>query len=508
MKKLYPKEWMKWHPYKETDEVDHYYTGVANKIYKILHDSYIDEGDDFLVDMAFMLTAWFEDVISETHVWETFTGECERRYGSRLPFYKLDGEYYPDEINREDVMFLIWHYMQTDFGGERVINPENPALASAARQIFDMLCDEFEEAPQNERMQEFYGKQTFGPEDFFAYRNKLMWFHLNCYFNLINTYRLSDDMDMLCRESGDDEERIKMISHSLVVNYSFQSRLNLLSLTSAEWLALILKNNGNESGPWDNVEACGDNIYKCVRQDEDFIYAESLCGEKKEYAIKKDSIDLMMLKAFVSGETMFRTMLVKYGGAYWQNGLMQIKDDKDTDEWNTDINELEHTLTHDNQKAVFEDFMKASGGKFFVFVKSREEMKDFLCNKMKYEANPNMILPYVGKDGAMLMASPLTGLHIQMRHVNCICSSDNPFYDKKAAKEKAFMFVVNPDMIPYDLYCVLWDKGMLPDAALKSLNGYKHGRSLLQDNAVFFSDYFYHKCREKDFTDPLLLKWL
>lgn len=228
--------------------MDHYYTGVANKIYKILYDSYIDEGDDFLVDMAFMLTAWFEDVISETHVWETFTGECERRYGSRLPFYKLDGEYYPDEINREDVMFLIWHYMQTDFGDERVINPENPALASAARQIFDMLCDEFEEALQNERMQEFYGKQTFGPEDFFAYRNKLMWFHLNCYFNLINTYRLSDDMDMLCRESGDDEERIKMISHSLVVNYSFQSRLNLLSLTSAEWLALILKITVTKTG--------------------------------------------------------------------------------------------------------------------------------------------------------------------------------------------------------------------------------------------------------------------
>ena len=508
MKKLYPKEWMKWHPYKETDEVDHYYTGVANKIYKILHDSYIDKGDEFLADMAFMLAAWFEDVISETHVWETFTGECERRYGSRLPFYKLDGEYYPDEINCEDVKFLIWHYLQTDFGGERIINPENPALAKAARQIFGMLCDEFEEAPQNERMQEFYGKQTFGPEDFFAYRNKLMWFHLNCYLNIINKNRLSDDMYKLCSESVNDDERINMISHSLVVNYSFQSRLNLMSLTSAEWFALILKNNGNESGPWDNIEACGDNIYKLVRQDEDFIYAESLCGEKKEYVIKKDSIDLLMLKAFVSGETMFRTMLVRYGGAYWQNGLMQIKDDKDTDEWNTDINELEHTLTHDNQKAVFENFMKAGGGKFFVFVKSREEMKDFLCNKMKYETNPNIILPYVGKDGAMLMASPLTGLHIQMRHVNCICSPDNPFYDKEEAKKNAFMFVVNPDVVPYDMYCVLWDKGMLPDAALKSIDGYEHGRSLLHDNAAFFSDYFYHKCREKDFTDPLLMKWL
>lgn len=49
---------------------------------------------------------------------------------------------------------------------------------------------------------------------------------------------------------------------------------------------------------------------------------------------------------------------------------------------------------------------------------------------------------------------------------------------------------------------------MLLDAAFNSIDGYEHGRLLLQDNAAFFSDYFYHKCREKDFTDPLLLKWL
>lgn len=69
-------------------------------------------------------------------------------------------------------------------------------------------------------------------------------------------------------------------------------------------------------------------------------------------------------------------------------------------------------------------------------------------------------------------------------------------------------FLVNPSVIPYDLYCVLGDKGMLLDAAFNSIDGYEHGRLLLQDNAAFFSDYFYHKCREKDFTDPLLLKWL
>lgn len=30
MKKIYPKEWLKLHPYQKVDEVDRYYTDVAN----------------------------------------------------------------------------------------------------------------------------------------------------------------------------------------------------------------------------------------------------------------------------------------------------------------------------------------------------------------------------------------------------------------------------------------------------------------------------------------------
>ena len=36
MKKIYPKEWLELHPYKQTNSVDQYYVGIANEIHKRL----------------------------------------------------------------------------------------------------------------------------------------------------------------------------------------------------------------------------------------------------------------------------------------------------------------------------------------------------------------------------------------------------------------------------------------------------------------------------------------
>lgn len=102
------------------------------------------------------MTAWFEDVISQIGIWTTFTAECKKRYGNWLPFYPLNEEYYPDEINPEDIQFLLWHHIQTCCRGEgRVINPENPAITIIANEIYCLLDKIYETAPENERLWQF-----------------------------------------------------------------------------------------------------------------------------------------------------------------------------------------------------------------------------------------------------------------------------------------------------------------------------------------------------------------
>jgi len=64
-----------------------------------------------LTELAAFLVCCFEDVISDLGLWRVFRDEHERMYGKRLPFYDLPDDYFEEEINFEDVAFLIWYYL-------------------------------------------------------------------------------------------------------------------------------------------------------------------------------------------------------------------------------------------------------------------------------------------------------------------------------------------------------------------------------------------------------------
>ena len=56
------------------------------------------------------------------------------------------------------------------------------------------------------------------------------------------------------------------------------------------------------------------------------------------------------------------------------------------------------------------------------------------------------------------------------------------------------MFIVNPNIIPYQLSCILQDEGMLPDAYLNSLQRKEYGQEFIRKNAHFLTDYLSLYC--------------
>ena len=184
MRKIYPREWVSMHPYTKTDATDNYYCKLVNRIIELLYDYDIMEGetepeDEVYEDTAIFLVGWFEDIISQTGVWQVFTS-----YGSRLPFYEPGEDYYPDEINVEDVRFILWHCFQRDKIGEKIYNPENTGILALANEIYDIFDEEFETAPVNERLQDFFDFSELTEDDFLEYRNKVEWFYFNSYINM------------------------------------------------------------------------------------------------------------------------------------------------------------------------------------------------------------------------------------------------------------------------------------------------------------------------------------
>ena len=501
MKKIYPKKWLELHPYKQTNSVDQYYVGIANEIHKRLYSSTIAdafEEEENIRYTSLCLAAWFEDVISQTGIWQAFTAECRKRYGAYLPFYPIKGDYFPDEINLEDIRFLLWHHIQYLCRGISAINPENPGIEQTAQEIYGLLAEEYETAPENERMQEFLYHSAMGEEDFFHYREILDWFHYQCYFNIENVAQCRDEAERLLDDEKITPEMAETLIYATRTSLTFKGRRNLLSLTSPEWLALIGKAHP-EHQLWGKVKARENSCYLLEKEDDEFLYVKDLCSEDEgEFKITKKSLNLSAIRSREAGKSTLICELIYFGNAWWQCGmLLENKYDQKMAEY---VDDLTKQKEKTNEKAAFPDFIKASGGKSFVFCQSQEEISDFLLNKMGYGLKEDLDIPRIHTEtGAMLMANPHTGLHIQFKLCECIKSPDNPNYNKEEAEKNAIMFIVNPDIIPYQLSCILQDEGMLPDAYLNSLQRKEYGQEFIRKNAHFLTDYFHYRCREKDF---------
>ena len=94
--KIYPKDWLQLHPYKQSDPTDSYYTNIANRIYGMLEETrlaYSFEKDE-VKQISIRMAAYFEDVISGLNIWRSFITEHKALYGKFLPFYTPDDHYY------------------------------------------------------------------------------------------------------------------------------------------------------------------------------------------------------------------------------------------------------------------------------------------------------------------------------------------------------------------------------------------------------------------------------
>lgn len=238
--KIYPKEWLHLHPYKQSDPTDLYYTNIANRIYNILEETHLANSfeKDEVTQISIRMAAYFEDVISGLNIWRSFITEHKAMYGKYLPFYTPDDHYYDDEVNYEDIRFLLWHYTQ-QYHGERkgtFVSPDNAANGDTASLIYRMFCDEWTTAPENERMQQLFAPET-RYEDADKYNELLYWFHYQCYLFTDSHQKLTNAIKEYWEMASEKKQEFILFAHDTMAHIS---RSAFLAYTSPKWLSLIL----------------------------------------------------------------------------------------------------------------------------------------------------------------------------------------------------------------------------------------------------------------------------
>lgn len=169
-KTVFPKQWLDLHPYRVQQPSDAYYIDLANRLYQSYATSEINE--QVLKACALHVAAYLEDVVSELGLWQTFRKAFQRLYpGKQLPFYSIGPDYVADEINREDVCFVIWNTWQKDLQPHPFIEPGRSVIHRMADRFMEILDEAYEEAPENIYLQGFF--ETFESEA--VYDQKLTW---------------------------------------------------------------------------------------------------------------------------------------------------------------------------------------------------------------------------------------------------------------------------------------------------------------------------------------------
>lgn len=499
MKKyLFSKDWVELHPYKSANNIDLYYTNLANKIYQKQEETCFNKLFDNIEDakhLALCITAYFEDVISGTGIWRAFTTECKKRYGVFVPFYtKYDKEeYYQDEINLADIMFLLWHHCQQSIFEKSALPPIFNNMQDTAISIYMTLETEYETAPENDRLYDYLCCSTTDEDHFYDYRNVLEWFHYSCYFNVGNKKRFEKEI----KNKPIYDEQDKIMLYSTRIESLMNSRHNLLALSAAEWLAKISEQHP-EHKLWTDIDYRGGVFFAVIREEERFIYVKDLFKEDI-LKVNKDSIQLNNFDEFLNGKSVMLTNMFKFGNAWWQNGaLLSYTLDEKMQE---DINKEKDEKQHKQELRNYELIKKSGYAHKFVFLKDNDDLLNFY-KKAGYKIKKGLTMPQPNAKGIIVSGSPYIGNQLTYDFAHCIYDKENPFYNSDKAEEDAFDIISgcgNP--FPYELVCYLIDKHMLPDA-----NAFNHsfpkeeGIRITQDNLQFLADYHLRGRRDKDLS--------
>lgn len=213
-RRIYIKQWLDFKPYQNQTVTDGYYLKLCNEIkhaiisntQSLVLQRYLQPQE---MDMlACFLTSYFEDLISETNLWNSFIKKHKELYNKQLPFYFLD-RYYENEINLQDVNFLIWYFINT-IQEEIFIPPFSGFIIETAEKVMELLDKSWDYAPENNYLKQFY-QINENEDDFYEARaiTDIVLFQSYLFYPDTTKHIRENERELI--ETTEEKEHIQML---------------------------------------------------------------------------------------------------------------------------------------------------------------------------------------------------------------------------------------------------------------------------------------------------------
>lgn len=478
--KILFKHWMQFHPYDKPQRSDYYYFDLCKKTHKTLISNEFEEITKYLSEeeislFACFLVCYFEDVISETSIWQSFTGQHMKLYQKYLPFYELD-EYFHNEINIEDVFFLIWYYLSNTFYDEKIFSPNAVYIKRLGLKIYNIFDKEYEYAPENNLLKEFINIPDT-EDDYYKVRLKIEWIVLDSYLFHFNRKNCELEKDNAI-DSIDDEDLIRNYEsylHDINDLYIISKTTSLLALRGNEWYANILGENHKLFNDLLNIGNKKTGYFLYLKHDNNYIYLQHLATDKI-INITKKSMDYS--SDFSEKETMVLISVVKWKNEWWFSGAYTsfdynadlVLDEKSSIQSRALFDDENFDQQLENIELQYNAFLKYNNNLPIAFFENQIELESFLNDFMAFYikslklskkeiANSKRKMKKKGFNktdksdldldfndtGGLIFFNKKSGIEMVFGYNEIIPAPNNPFYNKNSSPNEITEILVSKE---------------------------------------------------------------
>ncbi|MGB3606947.1 DUF3843 family protein, partial [Psychroserpens sp.] len=320
--KIFINDWLELKPQNYNGRTDLYYLKVANNVYasfgknKLMLAQLLEAHD--IKQLACFITCYFEDVLSETNIWSTFKAQYAKLYHKRLPFFNLDDDYIDDEINQEDVAFLIWYFINA-LVKDRFISPFNKVIQYLAIDAMEILEEEYEFAPVNKILkQKFTFESKTKQDEFYVSREFLHLVFFESYLMSPDVKRRLDydTLKTIEDHSEADPEIVMSYIREITEDYTFNNTSALLALRAKDWAKLVLGKKHSSYDAVDSISKKVQGLFLYKSQDENYVFIEHIASGMVFEMTKKsfDHYDTL------NEDDILYIGLVKFNDEWWFSG--------------------------------------------------------------------------------------------------------------------------------------------------------------------------------------------
>ena len=471
------------HPRGMVCTTDFYYAKVGNMLLKAAEGSSVQLTNNELYRAALKVTLYFEDVICDSGVWRGFVNKHQALYNKPLPFYTISEDYYPDEPHEEDIRLLIWLTL-VEVNPAEFPHPEEEAIMVLAEKFYQVLENEFEQAPINEDLKRFFEEAKF-MNDYITARDAMLWTMMGCYLNDQKDYgdMIDDELDLMSKQTQLEKDDSRTM-YSTMCQLMFKYKVGPLALLPKEWLALMMEPNGNGTAAETlrKIEYRNIDVYLLDKSDDTYIYLRST--DDSVIAVRKDGYaDLkeMELKKGTGCVAAF----VRFNGEWNPNGI---------DSWGrldqhfNDVKEHRKNYREGFSEKHFKSLMKKTGGSPLVYLGNGDAVRRFLMDDIGIPEHLMQHSRLFEEENIVAWVPNCNeGPFFSYGLTSTICDKHNPFYVKDEKGEESLEIIANPELSQDDMARYLIDNHMLPDAAFADRYGKERGRQLAQENLDFIA---------------------